>query len=100
MKKQVVTTCFLERCKIPIIFLWVVLLFEPVIVSYLESRDQDPFVTGNTERRRVVNKFLLPSCCNTKETSMIMMGERLEKNKPFRPCFIYYSPIRYEILFR
>ena len=41
---------FLERFKIPFIFLWVVLLFEPVFVSYLESRDQDPFVTGKTER--------------------------------------------------
>lgn len=48
---------FLERFKIPFIFLWVVLLFEPVFVSYLESRDQDPFVTGKTERLGVVNSF-------------------------------------------
>ena len=73
---------FLERFKIPFIFLWVVLLFEPVFVSYLESRDQDPFVTGKTERLgwEIV---LLPQLLQYKGTSMIMMGERLEKNKLF-----------------
>jgi hypothetical protein len=48
-EKARVTTCFWKDLKFHL-FLWVVLLFEPVFVSYLESRDQDPFVTGKTER--------------------------------------------------
>ena len=50
MKKQELQHVFWKDLKFHLYFLWVVLLFEPVFVSYLESRDQDPFVTGKTER--------------------------------------------------
>ncbi|WP_461816177.1 hypothetical protein [Faecalimonas sp.] len=48
---------FSKRFEAPFVWIWCLVMLEPIFVAYSESRDNDEFVTGKTQTLGVVNSF-------------------------------------------